>query len=69
MGLNLAVERTCVVRILHDWSIRLGENRFDKTLKHLVTLRSRHHSLLFEVTLNGSNVLSGILQEVLQKVS
>ena len=35
MGLVLA----CVVRILHDdWSIRMGENRLDRVLKHLVSM-------------------------------
>ena len=29
----------CVVRILHDdWPIRLGENRFDRVLKHLAAM-------------------------------
>ena len=29
----------CVVRILQDdWSIRLGENRLDRVLKHFVTM-------------------------------
>ena len=35
MGLALA----CAVRILHgDWSIRLGESRPDKVLKHLAAM-------------------------------
>ena len=37
MGLVLAY----VVRILHDdWSIRLGENRPDRVLKHLAAMLS-----------------------------
>ena len=42
---NLTVERACVVRIQHDdWSIRLGENRPDRSsipIKHLETLLCR----------------------------
>ena len=34
----------CVVRIMHDnWSIRLGENRPDRALKHLAAMLYTEH--------------------------
>ena len=43
MGLVLA----CVVRILHDdWLIRLGENRHDSVLKHLVAMLTNNDNNL-----------------------
>ena len=36
MGLNIAVDRMCNEDLHDDWSIGLGENSSDQTLKHLV---------------------------------
>ena len=52
MGLILAR----VVRILHDdWSIRLGENRPDRVLKHLAAILQK---LAKSLGLNPSSLLA-----------
>ena len=48
MGLALA----CVMRILHeDWSIRLGENRFNMALKHLAAMMVMTRQYVFKQAL------------------